>query len=558
MGFTTIPVRELVDQAVRGQLDIPEFQRDFVWRPDQVKALADSLFRDYPIGQILTWNNPAYSASRGATGTQRPKLWLVDGQQRTTALCLLFGRKPYWWEDTTTWNRRLASTQVLANVCSGTSDVEFGLANPVRLGDPKWTSVRELVTVEGPADSPAQARVLNEGADAIFRKLPGSLSAKYPVEAIRTRLRSIWEIGSRPIAISDVHHDIEDVAEIFTRLNQQGTEVAEADVSLAVAATRHPGWVREQFLPFLKNLSESGYDLEPGVIIRVLTAIGEGKARLGEVSQAFWEGTGFDDAWTHTKESLSAMVSAMAGVGILSSSILPSRNAVVPLAVLHWKLGARGFHFPRALHWFLMAARDGRYSGASATALSADVKTIRGASDFAEAIEALRGNLEVDYRLTAQDFLERDTWNRPLLLIAYLTIFDRKATDWNSRRRIGYSRADGALDYGYVPYWHSFFPRGRTVLRSPTFDYTDDEVGSVANLVVLNDKPKDRRWATSAPSKYLTGTGVTDRQLDEQMLPKEKGLWEPDRYRDFLAARAKLLAAATNDYLARLLGAARH
>ena len=65
MSFTTIPIRELVEQAVQGRLDIPEFQRDFVWRPDQVRSLVDSLYRDYPIGQILTWTNPSYTAPRG-------------------------------------------------------------------------------------------------------------------------------------------------------------------------------------------------------------------------------------------------------------------------------------------------------------------------------------------------------------------------------------------------------------------------------------------------------------------------------------------------------------
>src|SRR5437867_2263384 len=99
MGFTQKHVYELVRDAVQGQLDIPEFQRSFVWLPDQVKALADSLYREYPIGQMLIWNPPDYASPRGPVGTQSPKLWIVDGQQRTTAFCLLLGRKPYWWHD---------------------------------------------------------------------------------------------------------------------------------------------------------------------------------------------------------------------------------------------------------------------------------------------------------------------------------------------------------------------------------------------------------------------------------------------------------------------------
>ncbi len=557
MSFTTASVQALVERAVLGQFDIPEFQRDFVWRPDQVKSLVDSLYHDYPIGQILTWDSPEAAGSRGPVDARDQKLWLVDGQQRTTALCFVFGRKPYWWSDAASWNRRLASTNVLANVCTPVNAVEFGLANPVRAADPKWVPVREILTLEHPAGSPELESELARRAEEVFRKLPGKLAGRFPAETIRERLRSVWQIRGREVAVADVHHGIEDVAEIFTRLNQQGTAVTEADVSLAVAATLHPGWVRDEFLPFLKNLSESGFDLEPGVVIRVLTSLGEGKVRLGEVSREFWQSDGFPDAWAKTRASLSAIVSGLAGAGLLSSAIVPSQNALVPLAILHEQYGSRGFLFPRALHWFLMATRDGRYSGSALTTLAEDVRAIREAQDFAEAIQTLRGKLEMEFRLGPDDFLERDSWNRPLLLILYLTLFSRSATDWTSRRRLGYSRADGALDYGFVPVWHPFFPRGRTVLRSPRYDFTEDEVGALANLVVLNDRPKDRRWVSSPPSKYVAASEVRAEDLALQFVPKDAELWEPDRYRDFLAARARLLAAACNDYLASLVGSAR-
>ncbi|GIW60661.1 MAG: hypothetical protein KatS3mg087_1727 [Patescibacteria group bacterium] len=79
-------------------MDIPEFQRDFVWDPEQVKKLAESLYRDYPIGSFLLWDSSGYQEAKTAQGTQA-SLWIVDGQQRTTALCLLLGQKPYWWGD---------------------------------------------------------------------------------------------------------------------------------------------------------------------------------------------------------------------------------------------------------------------------------------------------------------------------------------------------------------------------------------------------------------------------------------------------------------------------
>jgi Protein of unknown function DUF262 len=554
MSFTTIPIRELVDQAVQGRLDIPEFQRDFVWRPDQVRALVDSLYRDYPIGQILTWTNPAYTAPRGPTGSPETRVWLVDGQQRTTALCLVFGKKPYWWADGQDWDRRLASTNVVADLLAPGPEPEFRLTNPVRSGDPRWIAVRDVIAHEENTGDGAIGPYLKATAHALIAKLPAKLAASASEETVAQRLASIRAIGDRSIAISEVHHEIEDVTEIFTRLNQQGTAVVESDVSLAVAAGMRPGWIREEFLPFLKNLSESGYDLEPGVVLRSLTAIGVGRVRLNAVPAEFWASGTFEKHWAQTKESLSAVVSGLAGAGLLSASLLPSHTVLVPVTALHAKFGPEDFHFPRALHWLLSATRDGRYTGGSTSALDEDVKAIRGADNFPEALEALRQRLEIDVRVSPEEFLERETWARPMALLLYLTIFHRQATDWVTRRRIGFPRAEGALEYDFVPYWHSFFPTGRSVLRAVRYDYSENEIGSLANVVFLNQKPPDRSWVTTPPSRYIQEASVYNHALELQMVPLDRSLWEPDRYRDFLAERAKLCARETNGYLASLLG----
>jgi hypothetical protein len=554
MSFTTIPIRELVDQAVEGRLDIPEFQRDFVWRPDQVRALVDSLYRDYPIGQILTWTNPSYAAPRGPSGTPASRVWLVDGQQRTTALCLVFGKKPYWWSEGRDWDRRLNSTSVVADLLAPGPDPEFRLTNPVRAADPRWIPVRTIVSQEAGPEPASIDVYLQAMARAVIEKLPAPLAKMASEETVAKRLRAIWAIRDRPVALSEVHHEIEDVTEIFTRLNQQGTAVVESDVSLAVAAGMRPGWIREEFLPFLKNLSESGFDLEPGVVLRSLTAIGDGRVRLTAVSPDFWASGAFEQHWAQTKASLSAVVSGLAGAGLLSSTLLPSHTVLIPVTALHAKYGAEEFHFPRAFHWLLSATRDGRYSGASTSALDEDVRAIRAADTFSEALEALRQRLEIDVRVAPEEFLEREAWSRPMALLLYLTVFHRKATDWVTRARIGFPRAEGALEYGFVPYWHHFFPTGRSVLRAVRFDYTEDEVGSLANVVFLNQKPPDRAWVTTPPSKYVHDASVYNHALELQMIALDRALWEPDRYRDFLAERAKLCARETNAFLASLLG----
>ena len=97
-------VSDLVDSAFRGRLNLPVFQRDFRWTRDQVKNLIDSLLRGYPIGAFLIWDNDEYSYARSDSRLRRAD-WLVDGQQRLTALCLLYNKRPCWWDGTYPWNK---------------------------------------------------------------------------------------------------------------------------------------------------------------------------------------------------------------------------------------------------------------------------------------------------------------------------------------------------------------------------------------------------------------------------------------------------------------------
>jgi hypothetical protein len=133
-----------IDDATLGRLNVPEFQRKYVWRPSKVADLVDSLWRGYPIGTLLLWES-SYDSPRTALGTQEGKLWIVDGQQRVTSLAILFGKKPYWWSDATQWNRYNERYNVVCNIAKNIDDLEFGLTNPVRRKAAEWIAVRKVL-----------------------------------------------------------------------------------------------------------------------------------------------------------------------------------------------------------------------------------------------------------------------------------------------------------------------------------------------------------------------------------------------------------------------------
>lgn len=85
----------LVEQAYEGKICLPDFQRDFVWPPDQIADLLRSILRGYFVGSLLLLrcdrDKPPFSPTllRGAKSIyaeNKPELLLLDGQQRLTSL----------------------------------------------------------------------------------------------------------------------------------------------------------------------------------------------------------------------------------------------------------------------------------------------------------------------------------------------------------------------------------------------------------------------------------------------------------------------------------------
>ena len=85
-------VEDLVRFTREGRVRVPEFQRGLKWNAQQVLDLFDSIYRGYPIGSLLLFRRraPAARVHLGPILIDGPEIadamWVVDGQQRLTAL----------------------------------------------------------------------------------------------------------------------------------------------------------------------------------------------------------------------------------------------------------------------------------------------------------------------------------------------------------------------------------------------------------------------------------------------------------------------------------------
>lgn len=91
-------IHEIVAKLRRGELRIPAFQRGFVWTPDDVAFLMDSIYKGYPFGSVLLWRTKTPLSQELDLGPFRvpeptadyPIDYVLDGQQRLTSILGVF------------------------------------------------------------------------------------------------------------------------------------------------------------------------------------------------------------------------------------------------------------------------------------------------------------------------------------------------------------------------------------------------------------------------------------------------------------------------------------
>src|SRR3954451_3994535 len=94
--FQTNPfdLHKLLDDCHRGVIQLPDFQRSWVWDEDRIKSLIASVSRAFPVGALMSLESggPVNFKPRpieGATAEAKltaPQYLLLDGQQRMTSL----------------------------------------------------------------------------------------------------------------------------------------------------------------------------------------------------------------------------------------------------------------------------------------------------------------------------------------------------------------------------------------------------------------------------------------------------------------------------------------
>jgi hypothetical protein len=399
-----------------GQIAIPEVQRPFVWDTSKVRDLLDSLYKGYPIGYVITWQNPNVRLKDGKLS--EGKKILIDGQQRITAL-----KASILGEYVVNKDYEKVRIKIAFNPKTETFEVQ----NPAILKDKSWLpDISEIMNSNSIIGAVRKYMELNPDEDA---------------EHIERNISDLLAIQHKQVGTIDLSHDldIETVTEIFIRINSQGVVLSQADFAmskiasnekmdgpnlrkaidyfcnLAVAPQFHEHlrendkeFTRTDYyraMSWLKDEKDDLYDPSYTDMLRVVFTSEFSRGRMSDLVSLL-SGRNFEtrefeeiiaaDTYERMKKStlrfmkedyFKKFVMIIRSAGFITPELIRSKNALAFAYIAYIKLREEGV--PQAQigrlvsRWFVMSVLTRRYTGPFESTFDYDIKQLNSKS-FAE------------------------------------------------------------------------------------------------------------------------------------------------------------------------------
>ena len=236
-------VENIISSIKSGEIAIPEIQRPFVWDGAKVRDLMDSLYRGFPVGYVTVWKNPDVRLKDGSMSSG--KKILIDGQQRITAIqAAIVGQQVV----TSNYSKKRIT------IAFNPIDEVFEVCNPAIEKDSKW--IADIATV---FDVKFDAWEFVDSYCAT-NNMPGKQSE---INKKLNRLMSIRGINFGMTELSQ-HLTIDEVTEIFIRINSQGVVLSQADFAMSKisADDRYGGNEIRKIIDYFCHFKQAPSDYE--------------------------------------------------------------------------------------------------------------------------------------------------------------------------------------------------------------------------------------------------------------------------------------------------------
>ena len=571
---------------------IPEIQRPFVWNAAKVRDFIDSLYRGYPVGYLIAWQNPDVRLKDGTLSTG--KRILIDGQQRVTALlAALLGEQVV----TKDYKRTRIS------IAFHPGEERFEVTNAAIQRDRGW--IADIARVFAPEAWMTQ--IVDEYCDS---------NPHVAKREIDERMRQLAGIKQNALGLIELNAelDVEAVADIFVRINSQGVTLNAADFAMSKMASseRYNGHLLRKCVDYfchlaiapeaygdlaqdhdfastdyframewLKNEKDGLYDPSYTDMLRVAFTSEFKRGRLEDLV-ALLSGRNFaarmfeqaiaEDSFSKLERGIrhfmnetnfKRFVMILRSAGFVDESLIRSQNTVNFAYILFLTLRAQGESSQRietlVRRWFVMSVLTSRYTNSPETAFGVDIGNLdrQDASRYLDAIE--RADLsDAFWEVGLPQQMDTSVASSP-----YFNVFLASQVKGHDK---GFLSRDLTVRDLLEGQWnvHHIFPRSylqKHGLQRGSYN-------QIANYVIMQS---EINIAISAqpPATYFSGLreqcrngatrygGITDadqlqKNLAAHCIPDGMEAASVEGYEEFLQKRRELMAAKIKEYYSGL------
>lgn len=522
--MTALFIEDIIAKLKRGELRIPAFQRGFVWSPDDVAFLMDSIYKSYPFGSILLWRTKTKLSQERNLGpfvvpeptADYPIDYVLDGQQRLTSILGVFATD-------------LPKTNDIE-----WKDIYFDLTS---LDD---SQAAQFLALDGTDIDRQKHFPLNIIFDSSeYRKATKDLD-----EATALRLDELkkrFQQAQFPCSMVETEEK-QKIAIVFERINRKGIPLDTFQL-LSAWTWSEDFELKQQFEELAGELEPFGFSAigdDTDLLLRCTAAVLLSKESAE--SLLLVTGAQVRDALPRIKKGIRAAIDFLkVNLNIQKLDNLPYATALIPLTVFFEgpedeQISLTNIQVKTIREWFWRASFSRRYSSATKRNLEAD---IREAKKLRTGPSSL-GSFEVN--VSTSSFLERkfiagtvDTRSFILLLA------NQKPKSIVNGGDVSIGKV---LLAGNKSEFHHLFPQA--YLRTQSID--PGTANCLANFCILSASD-NKKVGSKKPSEYRNKLAVNvDMLLPGNLIPPELFT---DNFGSFLSERAKILVRAAIEAMGR-------
>ena len=556
-----------------GDIALPDIQRPFIWNATKVRDLLDSMYRGFPVGYLLFWENGdserGHDIGIGGKAHKIPSRFVVDGQQRLTSLYAVFRGKPV---------KDKEYREITMEIGFRPRDAKFEVCDATTRKDPEFiANVSDLF-----ASGKSSYSLINDFLKRLESKKPVSEDES---ETISHNLDRLFALNAYPFTALEISPVVEEeqVAEIFVRINSKGVSLNQSDFILTLLSVfweegrlELEKFCRESRQAPTKSDKPSPYnhfiDPTPDQILKVSIAIGFYRARLSSVYQILLGKDSETGQYLPEKRELQLeklkeaqtkslhlihwhqFFTSILGAGFRSRALISSEVALLYSYAFYLigktRYGVKEDTLQRLVgRWFYCVTLSGRYTGSPESVMDGDlnrVRNIAGPEEFVSTLESIiETTLTGDFwTISLPNDLDTSSARSPYLFAYYAAQNKLGAPVLFSQKKISdlldpsVKMKKQALDR------HHLFPRSwlekQGITEIPVINQT-------ANYALL-EWPDNIQISDAPPSEYFPemkerfkhDPTFWARMCELHALPDG---WENMDYSEFLFERRTLMAA---------------